>query len=64
MLFAFTLVEMHVILPSYVNDFLIMASGKYMLQQKYTIPIGAIFSGVLDIKIFKNIDTYIGSNNY
>ena len=54
MLFAFTLVELHVILPSYVHDFL-LASGNVYASAEIYYSIGAIFSGLLDFKVFKKI---------
>ncbi|MBL6873889.1 MAG: MFS transporter [Flavobacteriales bacterium] len=58
MLFAFTLVELHVILPSYVHDFL-LASGNVYASAEIYYSIGAIFSGVLILRLLKNLDTYI-----
>jgi MFS family permease len=58
MLFAFTLVELHVILPSYVHDFL-LASGNVYASAEIYYSIGAIFSGVLILRLLKNFDTYI-----
>lgn len=56
MLFAFTLVQIHVILPSYVNNFLNMGADVYASSEIY-YSIGAIFSGVLILRIFKNLST-------
>ena len=58
MLFAFTLVELHVILPSYVHDFL-LASGNVYASAEIYYSIGAIFSGVLILRLLKNFNTYI-----
>ena len=58
MLFAFTLVELHVILPSYVHDFL-LASGNVYASAEIYYSIGAIFSGILILRLLKNFDTYI-----
>ena len=58
MLFAFTLVELHVILPSYVHDFL-LASGNVYASAEIYYSIGAIFSGVLILRLLKIFDTYI-----
>ena len=58
MLFAFTLVELHVILPSYVHDFL-LASGNVYASAEIYYSVGAIFSGVLILRLLKNLDTYI-----
>ena len=56
MLFAFTLVQIHVVLPSYVNNFLNMGADVYASSEIY-YSIGAIFSGVLILRIFKNLST-------
>ena len=58
MLCACTLVELHVILPSYVHDFL-LASGNVYASAEIYYSIGAIFSGVLILRLLKNFDTYI-----
>ncbi len=55
MLFAFTLVDIHVILPSYVHNFLQMGGNIYASAEVY-YSIGAIFSGVLILRIFKKIN--------
>jgi len=57
MLFAFTLVELHVILPSYVHDFL-QASGNVYASAEVYYSIGAIFSGVLILRILSKFNTY------
>jgi len=58
MLFAFTLVELHVILPSYVHDFL-LASGNVYASAEIYYSIGAIFSGLLVLRFLKNYNTYV-----
>ena len=57
MLFAFTLVELHVILPSYVHDFL-EASGNVYASAEVYYSIGAIFSGVLILRLLSKFNTY------
>jgi len=59
MLFAFTLVEVHVILPSYVFNFLKMDGNIYASAEIY-YSFGAILSGVLILRIFKKINTVVG----
>ena len=56
-LFAFTLVELHVILPSYVHDFL-QASGNVYASAEVYYSIGAIFSGVLILRLLSKFNTY------
>ena len=55
MLFAFTLVNIHVVLPSYVHDFLQMGGNIYASAEVY-YSIGAIFSGILILRIFRHIN--------
>ena len=55
MLFAFTLVNIHVVLPSYVHNFLLMGGNVYASAEVY-YSIGAIFSGILILRIFKYIN--------
>jgi MFS family permease len=57
MLFAFTLVELHVVLPSYVHDFL-AADGNIYASSEVYYSLGAIFSGVLILRIFKRINSF------
>ena len=57
MLFAFTLVELHIILPSYVHDFL-EASGNVFASAEVYYSIGAIFSGVLILRLLSRFNTY------
>ncbi len=54
-LFAFTLVNIHVVLPSYVHDFLLMGGNVYASAEVY-YSIGAIFSGILILRIFRYIN--------
>ncbi|MBT3612640.1 MAG: MFS transporter [Flavobacteriales bacterium] len=56
MLFAFTLVEVHVLLPSYVHQFLKMDGNVYASAEIY-YSIGAILSGVLVLRVFKKLNT-------
>tara|TARA_B110000116_G_scaffold105134_1_gene91569 strand:+ start:322 stop:1638 length:1317 start_codon:yes stop_codon:yes gene_type:complete len=58
MLFAFTLVELHVILPSYVHDFLLESGNVYASAEIY-YSIGAIFSGLLILRFLKRYNTYV-----
>tara|TARA_B100001250_G_scaffold75882_2_gene62113 strand:- start:2662 stop:3939 length:1278 start_codon:yes stop_codon:yes gene_type:complete len=59
MLFAFTLVEIHVLLPSYVKSFLQMDGNVFASAEIY-YSFGAIFSGLLILRIFKNFNTVVG----
>lgn len=52
MLFAFTLVEIHIVLPSYVHNFL-QKSGEIYASAEIYYSFGAIFSGILIIRIFR-----------
>ena len=56
MLFAFTLVEVHVLLPSYVHKFLEMDGNIYASAEIY-YSLGAICSGVLILRIFRKLNT-------
>ena len=56
MLFAFTLVQIHVILPSYVYKFLQMDGNAYASAEVY-YSLGAIFSGVLILRVFQKLNT-------
>jgi len=56
MLFAFTLVEVHVLLPSYVHQFLKMDGNVYASAEIY-YSIGAILSGVLVLRVFNKLTT-------
>jgi MFS family permease len=58
MLFAFTLVEIHIILPSYVDSFLRMDGNIYASAEIY-YSIGAILSGFLILKVFRKLDYVI-----
>ena len=59
MLFAFTLVEIHVLLPSYVKNFLKM-DGNIFASAEIYYSFGAIFSGFLILRIFRKLNTVIG----
>ena len=59
MLFAFTLVEIHVLLPSYVKNFLDMDGNVFASAEIY-YSFGAIFSGLLILRLFKRFNTVIG----
>tara|TARA_Y100001968_G_scaffold145590_1_gene133058 strand:- start:531 stop:1796 length:1266 start_codon:yes stop_codon:yes gene_type:complete len=59
MLFAFTLVEIHVLLPSYVKNFLEEKGDIYASAEVYYC-IGAIISGLFIIKLFKRYNTVLG----
>tara|TARA_B100001758_G_scaffold217676_1_gene204628 strand:- start:1886 stop:3187 length:1302 start_codon:yes stop_codon:yes gene_type:complete len=59
MLFAFTLVEIHVLLPSYVDKFLKMDGNTYASAEIY-YSFGAIFSGIMILRLFKNFNTVFG----
>ena len=56
MLFAFTLVEVHVLLPSYVHRFLQMGGNVYASAEIY-YSMGAICSGVLILRVFRKLNT-------
>ncbi len=56
MLFAFTLVEVHVVLPSYVHQFLQLDGNTYASAEIY-YSLGAILSGVLVLRVFRKINT-------
>jgi MFS family permease len=59
MLFAFTLVEIHVVLPLYVKNFLRMGGNIFASAEVY-YSFGAIFSGLLILRLFKQVNTVIG----
>ena len=59
MLFAFTLVEIHVVLPSYVKNFLGMGGNIFASAEIY-YSFGAIFSGLLILRLLKKFNTVIG----
>jgi MFS family permease len=56
MLFAFTLVEVHILLPSYVHKFLEMDGNAYASAEIY-YSLGAICSGVLVLSVFRKLNT-------
>ena len=59
MLFAFTLVQIHVILPLYVKNFLEMGGNVFASAEIY-YSFGAIFSGLLILRLFKKFSTVTG----
>ena len=59
MLFAFTLVEIHVVLPLYVKNFLNMEGNVFASAEIY-YSFGAIFSGLLILRLFKRLNTVQG----
>ncbi len=59
MLFAFTLVQIHVILPLYVKNFLEMGGNVFASAEIY-YSFGAIFSGLLILRLFKRFNTVTG----
>ena len=59
MLFAFILVEVHVVLPSYVKNFLRMGGNVFASAEIY-YSFGAIFSGLLILRLFKKFNTVLG----
>ncbi len=59
MLFAFTLVQIHILLPSYVNNFLRMQGNVFASAEIY-YSFGAIFSGLLILRLFKKFNTING----
>tara|TARA_B100001250_G_scaffold205175_1_gene176137 strand:+ start:30 stop:689 length:660 start_codon:yes stop_codon:yes gene_type:complete len=59
MLFAFTLVEIHVVLPSYVKNFLNMDGNVFASAEIY-YSFGAIFSGLLILRLFKKFNSVLG----
>ena len=56
MLFAFTLVQVHVLLPSYVHKFLQLDGSTYASAEIY-YSLGAIFSGFLVLRVFRRLNT-------
>ena len=59
MLFAFTLVEVHVLLPGYVKRFLNESANVYASAEVY-YSFGAILAGFLIFRIFQKYSTYLG----
>ena len=59
MLFAFTLVEIHVLLPSYVKNFLYMDGNVFASAEIY-YSFGAIFSGLMILRLFRKFNTVFG----
>ena len=58
MLFAFTIVEIHVLLPSYVERFMNESANVYASAEVY-YSIGAIFSGVLVYRFLSKYNDYL-----
>ena len=59
MLFAFLLVEIHVLLPSYVRNFLKEGGEIYAAAEVY-YSFGAIIAGIFIIRLFHNYNTVLG----
>ncbi|MEE2954375.1 MAG: MFS transporter [Bacteroidota bacterium] len=59
MLFAFLLVELHVLLPSYVRNFLEEGGEIYAAAEVY-YSFGAIIAGVFIIRLFRKYNTVLG----
>ena len=59
MLFAFLLVEIHILLPSYVHDFLQERGDVYASAEVY-YSLGAILAGLFVIGIFKKFNSVFG----
>ena len=59
MLFAFLLVEIHILLPSYVHDFLLEKGDIYASAEVY-YSLGAILAGLFVIKVFKHYNSIAG----
>ena len=58
-LFAFTLVEVHVLLPSYVDKFLKMDGNIYASAEIY-YSFGAIMAGLLILRMFRKFNAVFG----
>ena len=58
MLFAFTLVEVHVLLPIYVEKYMHEGATIYASAEVY-YSIGAIFSGILVYRVFSKYNEYL-----
>ena len=58
-LFAFLIVEIHTLLPSYVTNFLEMGGDVYASSEIY-YSLGAIVSGVLIIRVFRSLNSIQG----
>ena len=57
MLFAFTIVEIHMLLPSYVERF--MNESKCLFSAEVYYSIGAILSGVLVYRFLSKYNDYL-----
>lgn len=58
MLFAFTLVQVHVLLPSYVERFMNQSANIYASAEVY-YSLGAIFSGILVYRLLNKYSEYL-----
>ena len=59
MLFAFLLVEIHILLPSYVHKFLLQKGDVYASAEVY-YSLGAILAGLFVLKVFKRYNPILG----
>jgi len=59
MLFAFLLVEIHILLPTYVHDFL-QGKGDIYASAEVYYSLGAILAGLFVILVFKRFNSIIG----
>ena len=59
MLFAFLLVELHILLPTYVHDFL-QGKGDIYASAEVYYSLGAILAGVFVIRFFRNKNPIFG----
>ena len=59
MLFAFLLVEIHILLPTYVHDFL-QGKGDIYASAEVYYSLGAILAGLFVIMVFKRFNSIIG----
>ncbi len=59
MLFAFTLVDIHILLPSYVHDF-IEGKGDIYASAEVYYSLGAILAGLFVIRVFKRYNSIFG----
>tara|TARA_B100000902_G_scaffold395993_2_gene455827 strand:- start:20755 stop:22014 length:1260 start_codon:yes stop_codon:yes gene_type:complete len=58
MLFAFTIVQVHILLPSYVENFMREDASVYASAEMY-YSLGAILSGILVYRILKKYNAYL-----
>jgi len=59
MLFAFLLIEIHILLPRYVHDFL-ESSGDIYASAEIYYSLGAILAGIFTIRMFKKYNSILG----